>query len=80
MPRLRIKRGTRAQITTAASGNQLLQGELYHVTDEDRIELGTGTGTSVSMAKKSEIPKVTVASSPPASPSVGDIWIDTSGV
>lgn len=55
MPSLRIKRGTRAQVTSAGAASGLKQGELYHVTDEDRVDLGTGLTTSVSMAKKSEV-------------------------
>lgn len=55
MPSLRIKRGTRAQVTSAGAASGLKQGELYHVTDEDRVDLGTGLTTSVAMAKKSEV-------------------------
>lgn len=55
MPSLKIKRGTRAQLTSAAAASGLKQGELYHVTDEDRVDLGTGVGASVALAKKSEI-------------------------
>lgn len=55
MPSLKIKRGTRAQLTSAAAASGLKQGELYHVTDEDRVDLGTGAGASVALAKKSEI-------------------------
>lgn len=55
MPSLKIKRGTRAQLASAAAASGLKQGELYHVTDEDRIDLGTGVGASVALAKKSEV-------------------------
>ena len=55
MPSLKIKRGTRAQLTSASAASGLKQGELYHVTDEDRIDLGTGVGASVALAKKSEV-------------------------
>ena len=55
MPSLKIKRGTRAQLASAAAANGLKQGELYHVTDEDRVDLGTGVGVSVALAKKSEV-------------------------
>lgn len=55
MPSLKIKRGTRAQLTSASAASGLKQGELYHVTDEDRVDLGTGAGASVALAKKSEI-------------------------
>lgn len=55
MPSIKIKRGTRAQLASAAAANGLKQGELYHVTDEDRIDLGTGAGASVAMATKAEV-------------------------
>ena len=55
MPSLKIKRGTRAQLVSAAAANGLKQGELYHVTDEDRVDIGTGVGASVALAKKSEV-------------------------
>jgi len=55
MPSVRFKRGTRAQIASAAATSGLRQGEPYLVTDEARIDIGTGTGTSEAMAKKSEV-------------------------
>ena len=55
MPSFRIKRGTRAQITSAAAANGLKQGELYHVTDENRVDVGTGTAASSALATKSEV-------------------------
>lgn len=55
MSSIKIKRGTRAQLSTAAAANGLKQGELYHVTDEDRVDLGTAVGASVALAKKSEV-------------------------
>ena len=55
MPSIKIKRGTRAQLASAAVASGLKQGEMYHVTDEDRIDLGTGVGASVALAKKSEV-------------------------
>ena len=83
MPSVRIKRGTRAQLTAAAGSNGLKQGELYHVTDEGRIDLGTGVGASTAMATKAEVDakqpalgfSITVSTTAPSSPSVGDIWI-----
>lgn len=55
MSSVRIKRGTRAQIASAAAANGLKQGELYHVTDENRVDVGTGTGASSALATKSEV-------------------------
>jgi DNA-binding beta-propeller fold protein YncE len=52
--RIQIKRGTRAEIDTAAGASGLHQGEPYLITDEDRLAVGTGTGTYEAMAKESE--------------------------
>ena len=83
MPSIKIKRGTRAQLAAAAAANELKQGELYHVTDENRIDLGTAVGASVALATKAEVDakqsalgfKITVSATEPGSPSIGDIWI-----
>ncbi len=50
-----VKRGTRAQVDTAAGANGLNAGEPYLVTDEGRPAVGLGTGTYVDLAKKSEV-------------------------
>lgn len=52
---IKIKRGTKTQIDSAAGTSGLNQAELYHVTDEGRIALGTGSTTYVDMARKDEI-------------------------
>lgn len=83
MPSVKIKRGTRAQLSAAATANGLKQGELYHVTDENRIDLGTAVGASVALATKTEVDtkqealgfKITVSTTEPSSPATGDIWI-----
>lgn len=51
---IKIKRGTRSQLTTAAGSNGLKQGELYLVTDENRLAVGLSASTSESFAKQSE--------------------------
>ena len=84
MPSIKIKRGTRAQLAAAAAANGLKQGELYHVTDENRIDLGTAVGASVALATKAEVDakqaalgfKITVSATEPSSPVAGDVWID----
>lgn len=38
---IKIRRGTRAQLNTAASANLLTQGEPYIITDENRLAVGT---------------------------------------
>lgn len=83
MPSIKIKRGTRAQLSAAAAANGLKQGELYHVTDENRVDVGTGTGATSALATKSEVDakqaalgfKITVSPTEPSSPATGDIWI-----
>lgn len=52
---LLIKRGTRAQLNTAANNSQLLEGEPYFITDEDRIAIGTSKSTYQEYAKTSEV-------------------------
>lgn len=54
MPSVKIKRGTRAQITTAATNNQLAAGEPYLITDEARIAVGTSASSFMDFAKLSE--------------------------
>jgi hypothetical protein len=42
---IRFKRGTLAQLVTAAGAGQLREGEPYHVTDLDMTAVGTGTSS-----------------------------------
>jgi len=53
---IRIKRGTRAQLDAAATAGQLVQGEPYYITDEDRIALGTSATTYQAYLKEGEQP------------------------
>lgn len=52
---LKIKRGTRAQLNAAVTGNTLNLGEPYLITDEGRIAIGTGSNSFVDFAKSSEV-------------------------
>jgi hypothetical protein len=52
---IKIKRATRAQLNSAASANQLVQGEPYLITDEDRIAVGFSASTYQTYAKDSEV-------------------------
>jgi hypothetical protein len=52
---LKIKRGTRAQLNAAVTGNSLNLGEPYLITDENRIAVGTGSNSYEVFAKSSEI-------------------------
>jgi hypothetical protein len=54
MPSLAHRRGTRAQIDAAASINALRNGELYLITDEARVTVGTAVNAHVPLAKQSE--------------------------
>ena len=44
MAAIRFKRGTRAQLNTAATANGLAQGEPYLISDESRVAIGTAAG------------------------------------
>lgn len=54
MPSLAHKRGTRAQIDAAAIANGLRNGEVYLITDEARLTVGTAANAHTPMAKQSE--------------------------
>lgn len=54
MPSLAHKRGTRAQIDAAASGSQLRTGEVYLITDEARLTVGTAANAHSPVAKQGE--------------------------
>jgi hypothetical protein len=45
MATIKVKRGTRSEINTAASASGLNQGELYLITDEDILAVGTSSST-----------------------------------
>lgn len=54
MPRLMHKRGTRAQIDAAALANNLRSGEIYLLTDESRLTVGTAPNAHQPLAKQGE--------------------------
>jgi hypothetical protein len=54
MPSLAHKRGTRAQIDAAASANALRNGEVYLITDEARLTVGTANNAHSPVAKQIE--------------------------
>jgi len=45
MPDVQHKRGSRADLNTLAAANGLLLGQIYVITDEDRLAVATGVGT-----------------------------------
>lgn len=78
---IKIKRGTAANLATLASGGGLSAGELYLITDQQRLAVGLTTTTYQTFAKLSEIGggggsgSVTVDDIAPSSPSVGAMWL-----
>lgn len=52
---IKIKRGTLTQLDTAATGNQLIQGEPYLITDEGRLAVGLTSATYAAFAKTTEV-------------------------
>lgn len=54
MPRVMHKRGTRAQIDAAALAHNLRSGEIYLLTDEDRLTVGTGPDSHQPLARQGE--------------------------
>ena len=55
MPSLAHKRGTRAQIDAAATSSGLKSGEVYLITDEARLTVGTSDSAHSPLAKQSEV-------------------------
>jgi hypothetical protein len=54
MPSVQHKRGTRAQVNAAATANGLKVGEVYLITDEARLAVGTSVNSYQDFAKLSE--------------------------
>ena len=92
MPSLQIKRGTRTQIDTAASGSGLKEGELYLVTDEGKLLVGTGptaysevtvnadwnaVSGSSQILNRPTVYTTTNSATPPAGAIEGDTWWDS---
>ena len=61
MSSLKIKRGSYAQLTAAATADQLKEGEPYLIIDQGRIAVGTSTSTFEVFAKLSEVTQNTFA-------------------
>ncbi|RAN30621.1 phage upper tail fiber protein [Hyphomonas pacifica] len=53
--RVKLRRGTRAAIETAAASDQLLEGEAGLVSDEGGLMVATGTGSFSTFAPSSNI-------------------------
>jgi hypothetical protein len=61
MTRITFKRGTRAQLDSAASSNALIAGEPYFITDEGRLAVGLSASTYEVFAKVSEVGHQSIA-------------------
>jgi hypothetical protein len=53
MPKILNKRGTRANLITLATANGLSAGEVYLITDENKIAIGLSSSTYEAFAKES---------------------------
>jgi hypothetical protein len=73
MTSLRHRRGTRAQIDAAAAANGLQTGEIYLISDEGRLTVGTALNAHVPAAKQSEAGAL---SEDPASPLTARVLVD----
>ncbi|MGL5065701.1 MAG: hypothetical protein ACRC62_37505 [Microcoleus sp.] len=73
MPSLRVKRGTKAQIDTAAAANGLKQGEPYLVTDTARLAMGMGLNSYKEFLPSDQIPPTVFWDA------VTDCWAATQG-
>ncbi|MFN4295083.1 MAG: discoidin domain-containing protein [Thermoflexales bacterium] len=54
MPKVLIKRGTRAQLLAPATAGQLAAGEMYLITDEDRLAVGLSASAYQALLKTGE--------------------------
>lgn len=73
MPRVQIKRGTRAQLQAAAAADQLRVGEPYLITDEQRLAVGLSAGAYTSAMREDAI---VVSTTAPSTPYLNQIWIE----
>lgn len=62
MALIRFKRGTRANLNSAASNNSLNQGEPYYTTDDQRLAVGTTASAYTNVV---------------TSTTIGNIWTGT---
>lgn len=54
MPKVYVRRGTRAQLDAAATAGQLAAGEVYLITNEQRLAVGLSAGSYQAAAKSGE--------------------------
>lgn len=69
-------RGTRSALDALRASSSLEVGMIYIITDEaGRIALATAANAYTTYVQGDT--RVTVGNTAPSSPSVGDIWVDT---
>jgi hypothetical protein len=75
---IKLKRGLRSELDSAASSNELALAEPYLITDEDRLVIGTSTSTYVEIAKLSETggsgTDVWIGTLPPENTTLYPLW------
>lgn len=79
MPKVLVKRGTKAQIDAAAGLGQLAAGEPYLMTDQGRIAFGTGVNSYETYAKQSETIAVFEASASEPIPAGSLVYLKSDG-
>lgn len=72
---LQLRRDTAANWTS--SNPTLASGQPGFETDTGKIKIGDGATAWVSLAYRFETPTITVSTTAPSSPAVGDLWVDT---
>jgi len=75
MSKIFIKRGTRSQLNTAAAASGLNQGEIYLITDEDKIAIGLSSNTYQTYVKGDIA--ISVVSALPGTPDANTLYIVT---
>lgn len=75
MAKVLVKRGTRAQLNTAAAASGLNQGEIYLITDEDKIAIGLSANTYQTYVKGDIA--ISVVSTLPGTPNANTLYIVT---
>ena len=58
MPNIQHKRGSRTDLDALAGTSGLKEGQVYVLSDEDRLTVATSTSTHTPVAKEAELPIV----------------------
>lgn len=73
---------TRDGLNALSSANGLAIGRVYLITDESRLAIATSQSSYETFVKETEVgniisKNITVGTSAPSSPQIGDLWVDT---